>query len=349
MTSQLFTFTCDFFTGVESGGPGGRRSGETGHFVSDYLKFKDLILRMLDYDPKTRITPYYALQHNFFKRTADEGTNTSSATHGSTSVPAPVIGATGGGPQSLLHQLTGHHHNSASNSPQTGDHSIILNQAVAAVTTADSSTSRGLHHQRPDPILPTQQQTSAMECESPRGPGPYQPQLQPRPHPHHLPSSSYSSNHLQSRRYQPLDSTGSAGRGPAATIPSIGSTVSAFSTGGPSVLNALPTYSNMSLDCSQTGSMNLPLYGTSYSNLVQQHPGSSAPPPISSHFYPAVGTSSNVSLVPDGVTKGGSSSSSSHSRSGGPGGGGGPASGSDRSDSPMQVGLAVQQSPVASH
>lgn len=63
--------------GVESGGPGGRRAGELGHSVSDYLKFKDLILRMLDFDPKTRITPYYALQHNFFKRTADEGTNTS--------------------------------------------------------------------------------------------------------------------------------------------------------------------------------------------------------------------------------------------------------------------------------
>ena len=31
---------------------------------------------MLDFDPKTRVTPYYALQHNFFKRTADEGTNT---------------------------------------------------------------------------------------------------------------------------------------------------------------------------------------------------------------------------------------------------------------------------------
>lgn len=32
---------------------------------------------MLDYDPKTRITPYYALQHNFFKRTTDESTSTS--------------------------------------------------------------------------------------------------------------------------------------------------------------------------------------------------------------------------------------------------------------------------------
>uniref|UniRef100_A0A4Y0BR74 dual-specificity kinase n=1 Tax=Anopheles funestus TaxID=62324 RepID=A0A4Y0BR74_ANOFN len=62
--------------GVETGGPGGRRHGEPGHSVSDYLKFKDLILRMLDYDPKTRVTPYYALQHNFFKRTSDESTNT---------------------------------------------------------------------------------------------------------------------------------------------------------------------------------------------------------------------------------------------------------------------------------
>ena len=66
--------------GVETGGPGGRRAGETGHSLNDYLKFKDLIQRMLDFDPKTRITPYYALQHNFFKRTADESTNTSNST-----------------------------------------------------------------------------------------------------------------------------------------------------------------------------------------------------------------------------------------------------------------------------
>lgn len=59
--------------GVESGGPSGRRNGEQGHSVSDYLRFKDLILRMLEYDPKTRITPYYALQHNFFKRSSEDG------------------------------------------------------------------------------------------------------------------------------------------------------------------------------------------------------------------------------------------------------------------------------------
>ncbi|KAF1588753.1 Dual specificity tyrosine-phosphorylation-regulated kinase 1B, partial [Eudyptes moseleyi] len=66
--------------GVESGGPGGRRAGEQGHAPSDYLKFKDLVLRMLDYEPRSRITPFYALQHNFFKKTNDEGTNTSNST-----------------------------------------------------------------------------------------------------------------------------------------------------------------------------------------------------------------------------------------------------------------------------
>lgn len=77
--------------GVESGGPGGRRLGEPGHSVSDYLKFKDLILRMLDFDPKTRVTPYYALQHNFFKRTADEGTNTNIAAANSANTSPAVV------------------------------------------------------------------------------------------------------------------------------------------------------------------------------------------------------------------------------------------------------------------
>lgn len=44
--------------------------------IANYYCFKDLVFRMLDYDPKTRITPYYALQHNFFKKTADESTST---------------------------------------------------------------------------------------------------------------------------------------------------------------------------------------------------------------------------------------------------------------------------------
>lgn len=40
--------------GVEIGGPGGIRSGEAGHLPMDYKRFKDLILRMLDYDPDSR-------------------------------------------------------------------------------------------------------------------------------------------------------------------------------------------------------------------------------------------------------------------------------------------------------
>lgn len=84
--------------GVETGGPGGRRHGEPGHSVSDYLKFKDLILRMLDYDPKTRCTPYYALQHNFFKRTSDESTNTANtAISGSSLSTSPSVNSSGGG------------------------------------------------------------------------------------------------------------------------------------------------------------------------------------------------------------------------------------------------------------
>lgn len=63
--------------GCDTGGPGGRRLGEPGHTISDYLKFKDLVSQMLNYDPKKRITPYHCLQHSFFKRTVDESTNTS--------------------------------------------------------------------------------------------------------------------------------------------------------------------------------------------------------------------------------------------------------------------------------
>jgi len=75
--------------GCDAGGPGGRRRGEAGHSRHDYVKFKDLIERMLDFDALSRITPYYALQHNFFRRTADEGTNTTSG-GGSVSSVSPV-------------------------------------------------------------------------------------------------------------------------------------------------------------------------------------------------------------------------------------------------------------------
>ena len=55
--------------GVDVGGPGGRRSGEPNHSGSDYVKFKELVQQMLEYDPKRRVLPFNALQSNFFKRT----------------------------------------------------------------------------------------------------------------------------------------------------------------------------------------------------------------------------------------------------------------------------------------
>jgi dual specificity tyrosine-phosphorylation-regulated kinase 1 len=61
--------------GVDIGGPGGRRSGEANHSVSDYNKFKELVQQMLEYDPKRRLLPFNALQSNFFKRTYDETSN----------------------------------------------------------------------------------------------------------------------------------------------------------------------------------------------------------------------------------------------------------------------------------
>lgn len=52
--------------GVEIGGPEGRRQGEAGHTVTDYLKLKDLIMKMLKYDPTKRICPFEAINHTFF-------------------------------------------------------------------------------------------------------------------------------------------------------------------------------------------------------------------------------------------------------------------------------------------
>jgi len=52
--------------GCEIGGPDGRRLNEPAHTVTDYLRLKDLILKMLTYDPAQRITPFQAISHGFF-------------------------------------------------------------------------------------------------------------------------------------------------------------------------------------------------------------------------------------------------------------------------------------------
>uniref|UniRef100_A0A2K5X145 dual-specificity kinase n=1 Tax=Macaca fascicularis TaxID=9541 RepID=A0A2K5X145_MACFA len=63
--------------GVQTGRARGP-AGEPGHSPADYLRFQDLVLRMLEYEP-ARISPLGALQHGFFRRTADEATNTGPA------------------------------------------------------------------------------------------------------------------------------------------------------------------------------------------------------------------------------------------------------------------------------
>lgn len=61
--------TLDEVLGVETGGPDGRRLNEPGHSVTDYLKLKDLIIKMLAYNPAERITPFQAISHSFFGST----------------------------------------------------------------------------------------------------------------------------------------------------------------------------------------------------------------------------------------------------------------------------------------
>ncbi|GAB9467406.1 hypothetical protein Gpo141_00004752 [Globisporangium polare] len=51
--------------GADSGGPGGLRLNREEHSPEDYRLFLDLLHRMLDYNPATRITPAEALLHPF--------------------------------------------------------------------------------------------------------------------------------------------------------------------------------------------------------------------------------------------------------------------------------------------
>lgn len=86
--------------GVETGGPDGRRLNEPGHSVTDYLKLKDLILKMLAYSPAERITPFQAISHSFFGSTesAEVQTDAAAAAPGASSsqppatAPAPAPG-----------------------------------------------------------------------------------------------------------------------------------------------------------------------------------------------------------------------------------------------------------------
>merc|ERR1712137_683182 len=66
--------------GCESGGPDGEWLNKPAHAVSDYLQLKDLILKMLTYDPSQRITPLEALSHDFFATSEKAEVQTDAAT-----------------------------------------------------------------------------------------------------------------------------------------------------------------------------------------------------------------------------------------------------------------------------
>lgn len=58
--------TLDEVIGVYTHGPQGRRAKDPGHTVERYEEFRDLIARMLIYNPEERITAAEALRHPFF-------------------------------------------------------------------------------------------------------------------------------------------------------------------------------------------------------------------------------------------------------------------------------------------
>jgi len=94
--------TLDEVLGVESGGPDGRRLNEPGHSVTDYLKLKDLIMKMLTYNPTERITPFQAISHSFFGSSESAEVQTECCASGGTS-----MGVVPGGPE-LAGSSTGH-------------------------------------------------------------------------------------------------------------------------------------------------------------------------------------------------------------------------------------------------
>jgi len=76
--------------GVETGGPDGRRLNEPGHSVTDYLKLKDLILKMLSYSPAERVTPFQAISHSFFGSTESAEVQTDAGAASSCQPGAPA-------------------------------------------------------------------------------------------------------------------------------------------------------------------------------------------------------------------------------------------------------------------
>ena len=79
---QPGTRTLESVIGVNTGGPNGRRKGETGHSVTDYKVFYDFVKRMLCYDPQARMGPIQAAKHAFIVNVPAPSRNGSSGNRG---------------------------------------------------------------------------------------------------------------------------------------------------------------------------------------------------------------------------------------------------------------------------
>ncbi|KAJ1523069.1 hypothetical protein ONE63_002192 [Megalurothrips usitatus] len=297
--------------GVDSWGPGGRRLGEPGHSVSDYLKFKDLILRMLDYDPKTRVTPYYALQHNFFKRTADESTNTNTGGPSGSASTSPAV---------VSHSSHSSHPSHTAMSSSHPEAMVVSSPSTAGATSQQQGTVSGAVPRDwadASSSFMSSYLSAAMECEptypradlraDPRAPA-AQAQVQPV---HPMPLPQQQQQQSPASRYAPQS------------------------------LPMEPQQPRLaSLDCTQTGSLNIPLVGPLGQGFAQgfapgypQNPAGVGTAPI------GYGFGSGQAGIPKSDLSVGAPKLGNQGQVPG---------GSDREDSPM-MGVCVQQSPVVSH
>ncbi len=94
--------------GVYTGGPGGRRKHEkSGHSTLHYLQFVDLVERMLDYDPRTRIKPMEALNHPFLRTDIEEAAAAAVPALPPGATPTPPTPGPGPGPVAMMGASSG--------------------------------------------------------------------------------------------------------------------------------------------------------------------------------------------------------------------------------------------------
>ena len=122
------------------GGPGGRRAGEANHSVADYIKFKELVQQMLEYDPKRRILPFAALQASFFKRAYDD---VSTINHTSNSNGAAVAAAAAAA-NVLLSNSNTNGTNNVNSLLQTNSSIMSNNSSLAPVSNLNANGSPNL-------------------------------------------------------------------------------------------------------------------------------------------------------------------------------------------------------------